>query len=229
MEENGIKVNKKYLQELSDIFLSEAIKLERKIYKIVGEEFNIGSPKQLGEVLFIKMKIPGAKKTKSGTYSTDSAILEALSLQGYEVAKLTLEWREVSKLRSTYTDAIQQQIYISTKRVHTSYASATTLTGRLSSNDPNLQNIPIRTEKGKQIRNAFIAEKNHKLVSLDYSQIELRLAAEISKDDNFITAFINKEDIHSSTAKEIFNIAQKDLTPEHRRKAKAINFGIYME
>ncbi|MDC0195058.1 DNA polymerase I [Alphaproteobacteria bacterium] len=226
MEENGIKVNKKYLQELSDIFLNESIKLEKKIYKLIGEEFNLGSPKQLGEVLFIKMKIPGGKKTKTGTYSTDSAILESLSLQGYEVAKLTLEWREVSKLRSTYTDAIQQQIDISTKRVHTSYALATTLTGRLSSNDPNLQNIPIRTEKGKQIRNAFVAEKNHKLVSLDYSQIELRLAAEISKDDNFISAFINQEDIHSSTAKEIFNIAEKDLTSDHRRKAKAINFGI---
>ena len=226
MEENGIKVNKKYLQELSNIFLNEAIKLEKKIYKIIGEKFNIGSPKQLGEVLFIKMKIPGGKKTKTGTYSTDSAILESLSLQGYEVAKLTLEWREVSKLRSTYTDAIQQQIDISTKRVHTSYSAATTLTGRLSSNDPNLQNIPIRTEKGKQIRNAFVAEKNHKLVSLDYSQIELRLAAEISKDENFITAFINQEDIHTSTAKEIFNITEKDLTPDHRRKAKAINFGI---
>ena len=172
------------------------------------------------------MKIQGGKKTKTGTYSTDSTILENLSLQGHEVAKLVLEWREVSKLRSTYTDAIQQQIDISTKRVHTSYASATTLTGRLSSNDPNLQNIPIRTEKGKLIRNAFVAEKNYKFVSLDYSQIELRLAAEISKDDNFIAAFANEEDIHSSTAKEIFNITEKDLTFEHRRKAKAINFGI---
>ena len=137
-----------------------------------------------------------------------------------------MQWREVSKLRSTYTDALQEQIDPSTKRVHTSYATATTLTGRLSSNDPNLQNIPIRTDKGKQIRHAFITEKNYKLVSLDYSQIELRLAAEISKDDNFIAAFKNNEDIHATTAKEIFNISDNDLTSEHRRKAKAINFGI---
>ena len=172
------------------------------------------------------MKIQGGKKTKTGTYSTDSRILEDLVLQGYEIAKLVLEWREVSKLRSTYTDALQEQINVNTKRVHTSYATATTLTGRLSSNDPNLQNIPIRTDKGKKIRHAFIAEKKYKLVSCDYSQIELRLAAEISKDKNFINAFINNEDIHSSTAKEIFNITDNQLSAEHRRKAKAINFGI---
>ena len=226
MEQLGIKVNEDYLKELSHKFIKDALALEKKIFKITGREFNIGSPKQLGEILFIEMKIPGGKKTKTGTYSTDSGILEELSLKGHSLAKLALDWREVSKLRSTYTDALQEQIDSSTKRVHTSYSMATTLTGRLSSNDPNLQNIPIRTDKGKQIRNAFVAEKNHKLVSLDYSQIELRLAAEISKDSNFISAFINKEDIHSSTAKEIFNISDNDLTSEHRRKAKAINFGI---
>ena len=226
MEGLGIKVNKGYLKELSDDFIKYALKLEKEIYKITKKEFNIGSPKQLGEILFIEMKIPGGKKTKSGTYSTESGILEELSLKGYEVAKLVLQWREVSKLRSTYTDALQEQIDPLTKRVHTSYATATTLTGRLSSNDPNLQNIPIRTDKGKQIRHAFITEKNYKLVSLDYSQIELRLAAEISKDDNFIAAFKNNEDIHATTAKEIFNISDNDLTSEHRRKAKAINFGI---
>ena len=226
MEDLGIKVNERYLRELSDRFISDALSLEKKIYKITNKEFNIGSPKQLGEILFIEMKVPGGKKTKTGTYSTDSSTLEDLSLHGHEIAKLVLDWREVSKLRSTYTDALQQQIDPSTKRVHTSYSTATTLTGRLSSNNPNLQNIPIRTEKGKQIRNAFVAEKNYKLVSLDYSQIELRLAAEMSKDDNFIAAFLNKEDIHSSTAKEIFNISEKNLTSEHRRKAKAINFGI---
>ena len=226
MEELGIKVNKNYLEELSHSFTKDALKLEKEIFKITGKKFNIGSPKQLGEVLFIEMKISGGKKTKTGTYSTDSGILEELSLQGYKVAKLVLDWREVSKLRSTYTDALQVQIDLKTKRVHTSYATATTLTGRLSSNDPNLQNIPIRTEKGKQIRQAFVAEKNCKLVSLDYSQIELRLAAEISKDKNLIDAFIKNEDIHSSTAKEIFNIFDQDLTSEHRRKAKAINFGI---
>tara|TARA_B100001123_G_scaffold408250_1_gene501279 strand:- start:107 stop:2863 length:2757 start_codon:yes stop_codon:yes gene_type:complete len=226
MEELGIKVNQEYLKKLSDQFNKEAKSIEKKIYKITGKEFNIGSPKQLGEIIFNEMKIQGGKKTKTGTYSTDSGILEDLSLHGHEIAKLVLEWREVSKLRSTYTDALQEQIYTKTKRVHTSYATATTLTGRLSSNDPNLQNIPIRTNKGKQIRHAFIAEKNYKLVSFDYSQIELRLAAEISKDENFIAAFVNGEDIHSSTAKEIFNLPEDGLTSEHRRKAKAINFGI---
>ena len=226
MEELGIKVNENYLKQLSENFIEDALKLEKKIYEITNKEFNIGSPKQLGEILFIEMKIPGGKKTKTGTYSTDSGILEELSIKGHTIAKLVLDWREVSKLRSTYTDALQQQIDPSTKRVHTSYATATTLTGRLSSNNPNLQNIPIRTDKGKKIRNAFVADTNYKLVSLDYSQIELRLAAEISNDDNFIAAFANNEDIHSSTAKEIFNIFDKDLTREHRRKAKAINFGI---
>ena len=226
MEELGIKVNKDYLKELSKQFSIDALNIEKKIYRITDKKFNIGSPKQLGEILFIEMKIKGGKKTKTGTYSTDSGILEDLVLQGYEVAKLVLEWREVSKLRSTYTDALQEQINANTKRVHTSYAAATTLTGRLSSNDPNLQNIPIRTEKGKKIRHAFIAEKKYKLVSCDYSQIELRLAAEISKDKNFINAFINEEDIHSSTAKEIFNITDNQLSAEYRRKAKAINFGI---
>ena len=226
MEELGVKVNEDYLKELSNNFTKDALKLEKKIFKITHKEFNIGSPKQLGEILFIEMKIQGGKKTKTGTFSTDSGILEDLSFQGHEIAKLVLDWREVTKLRSTYTDALQEQINSKTKRVHTSYATATTLTGRLSSNDPNLQNIPIRTDKGKQIRHAFVSEKNYKLVSLDYSQIELRLAAEISKDSNLITSFINNEDIHSSTAKEIFNISDKDLTPENRRKAKVINFGI---
>ena len=226
MEELGIKVNEDYLKKLSSQFNKEAKNIEKKIYKITGKEFNIGSPKQLGEIIFIDMKIQGGKKTKTGTYSTDSSILEELSLQGHKIAQLVLEWREVSKLRSTYTDALQEQIDPKTKRVHTSYATATTLTGRLSSNDPNLQNIPIRTEKGKQLRHAFIAEKKYKLVSFDYSQIELRLAAEISKDENFIEAFVNGEDIHSSTAKEIFNLKKIEPTSEHRRKAKAINFGI---
>ena len=226
MEEKGIKVNQQYLNKLSSDFLSKSKKIEKQIYKKAHKEFNIGSPKQLGEILFLDMKIQGGKKTKTGTYSTDSSILEDLALQGYEIARLVLDWRELTKLRSTYTDALQDQIDEKTKRVHTSYATATTLTGRLSSNDPNLQNIPIRTENGKQIRHAFIPEKGYKIVSFDYSQIELRLAAEISKDNNFINSFINGEDIHSSTAKEIFRITDKDLNSEHRRKAKAINFGI---
>ena len=226
MEEKGIKVDSKYLEKLSKEFLNESNKIEKLIFKITGKEFNIGSPKQLGEILFLEMNIKGGKKTKTGTYSTDSGILEDLSSQGHEIAKLVLEWREVSKLRSTYTDSLQEQIDTVTKRVHTSYATATTLTGRLSSNDPNLQNIPIRTNKGKQIRHAFIAEEKKQLISFDYSQIELRLAAEISGDENFITSFINNEDIHSSTAKEIFNLNDTKPSSEHRRKAKAINFGI---
>ncbi|MDC0057249.1 DNA polymerase I [Alphaproteobacteria bacterium] len=226
MEEKGIKVNQQYLNKLSSLFLSKSKKIEKEIYKITNKEFNIGSPKQLGEILFLNMKIQGGKKTKTGIYSTDSSILEDLALRGYKIAKLILEWRELTKLRSTYTEALQDQIDEKSKRVHTSYATATTLTGRLSSNDPNLQNIPIRTERGKQIRHAFIPKKGYKIVSFDYSQIELRLAAEISKDNNFITLFVEGKDIHSSTAKEIFNIKDKDLNSEHRRKAKAINFGI---
>ena len=204
MEELGVKVNQNNLGRLSKEYLNEAQKIEKQIYNITNKEFNIGSPKQLGEILFLDMKIQGGKKTKTGTYSTDSGILEDLALQGYEIARLVLDWRELTKLRSTYTDALQDQIDEKTKRVHTSYALATTLTGRLSSNNPNLQNIPIRTENGKQIRHAFIPEKGHKIVSFDYSQIELRLAAEISKDINFINSFVEGEDIHSSTAKEIF-------------------------
>jgi len=226
MESYGIKINKKYLDKLGVEFLKQSSKLENKIFKITKKEFNIGSPKQLGEILFIDMGIRGAKKTKSGTYSTDSGILEDLSNNGHDIAKLILDWRELTKLRSTYTNALLEQANLKTNRVHTSYASATTITGRLSSNDPNLQNIPIRTENGKKIRNAFIPEKNHKLVSFDYSQIELRLAAEISEDKNFIKAFIQGEDIHSSTAKKIFDLKEKNVSLEHRRKAKAINFGI---
>ncbi len=226
MEELGIKINKEYLNKLSIEFLQESKKLEKKIFKITKKEFNIGSPKQLGEILFVQMSIKGGKKTKTGTFSTDSSILEELSQRGHDIAKLVLEWRELTKLRSTYTEALLEQAHEKTNRVHTSYATATTLTGRLSSNDPNLQNIPIRTEKGKKIRNSFIAENNHKLVSFDYSQIELRLAAEISRDKNFIKAFIEGKDIHNLTAMQIFNIKEKDISSDHRRKAKAINFGI---
>ena len=226
MEDCGIKIDHKYLKQLSLEFQNQSEKLEKKIFYITKKNFNIGSPKQLGEILFIDMKMKGGKKTKTGTYSTDSGILEDLAHQGHDIAKLVLEWRELTKLRSTYTEALLEQAEDKTSRVHTSYSTATTLTGRLSSNDPNLQNIPIRTENGKKIRNAFIAENNNKLVNFDYSQIELRLAAEISKDKNFIEAFVQGEDIHNSTAKEIFNLKDKDITTDHRRKAKTINFGI---
>ena len=226
MENYGIKINREYLDILSKEFDEEIKKLEKKIFMITKKDFNIGSPKQLGEILFLEMGLQGGKKTKTGTYSTDSGILENLSNQGHKIAKLVLDWRELTKLKSTYTDALLLQANQNTSRVHTSYSLATTLTGRLSSNDPNLQNIPIRTENGKKIRKAFISEKKYKLVSFDYSQIELRLAAEISKDSNFISAFVNGQDIHNSTAKEIFGLNEKNITSEHRRKAKAINFGI---
>ena len=181
MEEFGIQIDQKYLKKLSLEFQKESQKLEKKIFEITKKNFNIGSPKQLGEILFIDMGIKGGKKTKTGTYSTDSGILENLAHQGHDIAKLVLEWRELTKLRSTYTDSLLEQVVLKTNRIHTSYATATTVTGRLSSNNPNLQNIPIRTKNGKKIRHAFIAENNYKLVSFDYSQIELRLAAEISK------------------------------------------------
>ena len=226
MEEKGIKIDNEYLKKLSREFSKEINILEEKIFTISKTNFNIGSPKQLGEVLFGKMQIKGGKKTKSGTFSTDSNTLEEIASHGEKIAKYILSWRELSKLRSTYSEALVDQISKTTKRVHTSYANATTITGRLSSNDPNLQNIPIRTENGRKIRKAFIAEKGYNLVSFDYSQIELRLAAEISKDQNLIKAFKDGEDIHSKTASEIFSIKIKDLNSDHRRKAKAINFGI---
>ena len=226
IEKNGIKINASYLNELSKEFEKESLSLENKIFKLAGKDFNIGSPKQLGEILFIELKIAGGKKTKSGTFSTDVSTLSNLSDQGYEIASLILEWRELTKLKSTYTDALQKQATKHQSRVHTSYGIANTLTGRLSSNDPNLQNIPIRTANGRKIRKAFISEANKILMSFDYSQIELRLAAEISGDKNFIEAFKNNEDIHSSTASQIFGVDSTKLDPEMRRKAKAINFGI---
>ncbi len=225
IEENGIEVNKKFLTGLSTEFENESKKLEKNIYKLSKEEFNIGSPKQLGEILFINLKIPGGKKTKSGTYSTDSSTLNNLASDGFKIAQLVLDWRELTKLKSTYTDALFR-LTDSNSRVHTSFGLANTLTGRLSSTEPNLQNIPIRTENGKKIRTAFVSGNGKKLVSFDYSQIELRLAAEISRDKNFIKAFKNNEDIHASTAKEIFNLTDSQINNDYRRKAKAINFGI---
>ena len=226
IEANGIKVDTKYLNQLSIDFEKDSLILEKKIYKLAGKNFNIGSPKQLGEILFIDLNIKGGKKTKTGTFSTDSSTLSNLSDQGYEIASLILDWRELTKLKSTYTDALQNQATKNNSRVHTSYGVANTLTGRLSSNDPNLQNIPIRTRNGRKIRKAFICDSKKILMSFDYSQIELRLAAEISGDNNFIKAFKNNEDIHSSTASQIFNINVDSLDLEMRRKAKAINFGI---
>ncbi len=225
IEANGIEVNKEFLTSLSNEFENESKKLEKNIYKLSKEDFNIGSPKQLGEILFVNLKIPGGKKTKSGTYSTDSSTLNNLASDGFAIAQLVLDWRELTKLKSTYTDALFR-LTDNKSRVHTSFGLANTLTGRLSSTDPNLQNIPIRTENGKKIRTAFISGEGKKLISFDYSQIELRLAAEISGDKNFIKAFKNNEDIHASTAKEIFSLEDSQINNDYRRKAKAINFGI---
>ena len=226
MEKQGVKIDKKYLKNLSYEFSKQIDVLEEKIFNITKKKFNIGSPKQLGEILFLEMGLKGGKKTKTGNYSTDSYILEGLAFKGEKIASCVLAWRELSKLRSTYTDALIEQIDSNTGRVHTSYAQASTITGRLSSTDPNLQNIPIRTENGKKIRYAFITKNNNKLVSFDYSQIELRLAAEISQDANLIKAFQKGEDIHSATAARIFDINEKNINADYRRKAKAINFGI---
>ena len=226
MENYGVKIDKKYLENLSSEFSKQIKILEIKIFKISKKEFKIGSPKQLGEILFDELGLKGGKKTKMGNYSTDSNVLEELASNNEIIANYVLDWRELSKLKSTYADALVGQISPNTSRVHTSYGSASTITGRLSSNDPNLQNIPIRTENGKKIRNAFITENKNKLISFDYSQIELRLIAELSGDKNLISSFKNGEDIHSSTALQIFDIKEKEINADYRRKAKVINFGI---
>ena len=226
MERNGIKIDVKKLKKLSSIFLKKIFSIQKEIFKYSKFEFNIASTKQLGEVLFNKMGIQGGKKGKSGAYSTSSEILENLSYQGHEIAKFLLEWRQISKLKNTYTESLTQEINTETSRIHTSYSMASTSTGRLSSTNPNLQNIPIRTEEGKKIRNAFISEKGYKLVSLDYSQIELRLLAHIGKVNELKKAFDLNLDIHKETASQIFNKPIDKIDNNLRRKAKTINYGI---
>ena len=226
MERNGIKIDVKKLKKLSSIFLKKIFSIQKEIFKYSKFEFNIASPKQLGEVLFDKMGIQGGKKGKSGAYSTSSEILENLSYQGHEIAKFLLEWRQISKLKNTYTESLIQEINTETSRIHTSYSMASTSTGRLSSTNPNLQNIPIRTEEGKKIRNTFISEKGYKLVSLDYSQIELRLLAHIGKVNELKKAFDLNLDIHKETASQIFNKPIDKIDNNLRRKAKTINYGI---
>ena len=226
MERNGIKIDVKKLKKLSSIFLKKIFSIQKEIFKYSKFEFNIASTKQLGEVLFDKMGIQGGKKGKSGAYSTSSEILENLSYQGHEIAKFLLEWRQISKLKNTYTESLTQEVNTETSRIHTSYSMASTSTGRLSSTNPNLQNIPIRTEEGKKIRNAFISEKGYKLVSLDYSQIELRLLAHIGKVKELKKAFDLNLDIHKETASQIFNKPIDKIDNNLRRKAKTINYGI---
>src|SRR5579871_3559585 len=226
MERAGIKIDPDLLRKLSNDFAQEQAKLEKQIHKLAGEEFNIGSPKQLGDILFGKMGLEGGRKTKTGAWSTDVDVLEEVAAEGHEIAKKVLDWRGLAKLRGTYTDALPGYINPKTGRVHTSYAMASTSTGRLASTDPNLQNIPIRTEEGRRIRQAFIAAKGMKLISADYSQIELRLLAHIADIPELKKAFAENVDIHALTASEIFGVPIKGMPAEVRRRAKAINFGI---
>jgi len=226
IEKKGIKVDVKKLKNLSLVFQKKLSKIEKEIFKLSSIKFNIASPKQLGEILFNKLGLEGKKKGKSGAYSTSVDVLENLSYQGHKIAEFLLEWRQISKLLNTYTYSLINEVNKKTLRIHTSYSMAATNTGRLSSTDPNLQNIPIRTEEGKKIRNAFISDKGFKLVSLDYSQIELRLLAHIGKVEDLKKAFDKNIDIHKKTASQIFNVELKDVNDDLRRKAKTINYGI---
>jgi DNA polymerase I len=225
MERAGIRVDRAELNRLSEDFARRLAELEREIHTVAGHPFNIGSPKQLGEVLFDELALPGGRKSKTGAYGTDAAVLEELALT-HDLPARVLDWRQLAKLKSTYADALVGEINPATGRVHTSFALAATLTGRLSSTDPNLQNIPIRTEEGRKIRRAFVAEPGHLLVSADYSQIELRLAAEIGDVGPLKDAFRRGDDIHALTASQVFGVPMAEMTGEIRRRAKAINFGI---
>jgi DNA polymerase I len=226
MENNGIKIDQNILGKLSEKFEIEIQNLEKKIFKISGEEFNIASPKQLGDIIYDKLKIAGTKKTKKGNLATNVSVLENLADQGHEFPKLILNWRQKSKLKNTYTDTLPTYINNKTKRVHTSFLLAATTTGRLASANPNLQNIPIKNIEGKEIRSAFISEKNSNLISADYSQIEMRILSHMGDVTELKKAFLNKEDIHNLTASQIFGVSIHDVDEDMRRKAKAINFGI---
>ncbi|HEY5347976.1 MAG TPA: DNA polymerase, partial [Rhizomicrobium sp.] len=225
MEQAGIQIDLEMLRRLSNDFAKAQGLLEIEIHKLAGETFNIGSPKQLGDILFGKMGMEGGRKTKTGAWSTDVDVLEEVAAQGHDIAGKVLEWRGLAKLRGTYTDALPE-FADKQGRVHTSYAMAATSTGRLASTDPNLQNIPVRTEEGRRIRQAFVAPKGHKLISADYSQIELRLLAHIADIPQLKKAFADNLDIHAMTASEIFDVPVKGMPAEIRRRAKAINFGI---
>ncbi len=226
MEIQGIKVDSDFLKSLSLKFEKKIEQLEKEIFKISKKQFNIGSPKQLGEIIYNDLKIAGLKKTKKGGFATSATVLEDLAFKGDAFPQLVLDWRQVSKLKNTYTDSLPQYINPNTKRVHTSFLLAATTTGRLASSDPNLQNIPIKTEEGRDIRKAFITEKDFTLVSADYNQIEMRILADLADVKELKRAFKNNEDIHSLTASQIFNIDIKKVDENKRRKAKAINFGI---
>ncbi len=225
MERAGIKVDREALSRLSAMMARKMASLEAEIHALAGEPFNVGSPKQLGEILFDKLGLAGGKKGKTGAYATSADVLEDLATE-HELPALVLDWRQLSKLKSTYTDALQAHIDPETGRVHTSYVQAGASTGRLASTDPNLQNIPVRTEEGRRIREAFVAEPGNLLVSLDYSQIELRILAHVADIPELKQAFAQGIDIHALTASEMFGVPLEEMTPEIRRRAKAINFGV---
>jgi len=225
MERHGIKVDRDELRRLSTDFGQRMVEFEKQIHELAGESFNIGSPKQLGEILFDKLGLPGGKKGKTGAYGTDAGLLEQLALT-HDLPRRVLDWRQLAKLKSTYADALIDQINPKTGRVHTSYSLTGAATGRLASTDPNLQNIPIRTEEGRKIRRAFVAEPGHLLLSADYSQIELRLAAHVAEIPALKEAFRTGLDIHAMTASEVFGVPVEGMDKETRRRAKAINFGI---
>ena len=225
MEMDGIKVDRDVLSRMSNAFAQKMAQLEDEIHDLAGEKFNVGSPAQVGEILFEKMSLPGGKKGKTGKYSTPADVLEDLATE-HDLPARVLDWRQLQKLKSTYTDALQDHINPDTGRVHTSYSIAGANTGRLASTDPNLQNIPVRTEDGRRIREAFVATPGHTLVSLDYSQIELRILAHIADIEALKQAFRDGQDIHAATASEMFNVPLDEMTPDIRRQAKAINFGV---
>ncbi len=226
MEIKGIKLDKSSLNKLSSKFSTKIQKLEKSIFKISKKIFNIGSTKQLGEIMYNDLKIAALKKTKKGSFATSASVLEDLAFKGYEFPKLILEWRQISKLKNTYSDALPEYINHNTKRVHTSFLLAATTTGRLASSDPNLQNIPIKSDDGKDIRKAFVSEKNNKLISADYNQVEMRILADLADVKQLKKAFLNNEDIHTLTASQVFGKEINKIDSETRRKAKAINFGI---
>ncbi len=226
MEIEGIKIDYEFLKILSSNFEKKILRIQKEVFKISKKEFNIASPKQLGEILYNELKIADLKKTKKGSFATSAAVLEDLAFKGHKFPQLVLDWRQISKLKNTYSDALPEHVNPKTKRVHTSFLLAATTTGRLASSEPNLQNIPIKSEDGKDIRKAFIAEKEHALISADYNQIEMRILADIADVKELKKAFKNNEDIHSLTASQIFNIDIRKVNDDQRRKAKAINFGI---
>ena len=226
MEIEGVKIDNKFLKLLSSKFEKKIEKIQNQVFKISKKEFNIASPKQLGEIIYNELKIANLKKTKKGSFATSASVLEDLAFKGHKFPQLILDWRQLSKLKNTYSDSLPEHLNPKTKRVHTSFLLAATTTGRLASSDPNLQNIPIKSEDGKDIRKAFIAEENYALISADYNQIEMRILADLADVKELKKAFNNNEDIHSLTASQIFNIDIKKINDDQRRKAKAINFGI---